>query len=75
MQMWGEALLEAAAKLPDDQLTAAAEQQASSSACELFRMAVESYQQVRCLGVGVGPRAGAGAGLGCTWCGFGRGGP
>jgi hypothetical protein len=46
LQMWGEALLEAAAKLPDEQLSAAAEQQASSSACELFRQAVEAYQQV-----------------------------
>lgn len=45
--MWADTLLDIAAKLPDEQLTLDAEQQASSAACELFRQAAEAYQQVR----------------------------
>lgn len=45
-QNWGEALLATCAGLPDAQLTAAAETQASAQAMQLFETAVAHYRRV-----------------------------
>lgn len=49
LQQWADALGEAAAKLPDDQLTSDTEKQATVQACGLYAQSASAYQQV-CLG-------------------------
>ena len=46
LQMGGEAVVAAAAGLPDDQLSQTVQDQAAAQAQDLFRRAVQAYEQV-----------------------------
>ena len=46
LQMGGEAVVAAAAGMPDDQLSQTVQDQAAAQAQDLFRRAVQAYEQV-----------------------------
>ena len=47
LQLRAEALLEAASRMPDEQLSAGVERGAQAAACLLYQECVAAYQQVR----------------------------